>query len=65
MDLFKYAAVRHDGKTPGGGDYSEAFYLDAQHNLVDPAQATEIRINECLTDGTVIKTTYARIEQGE
>lgn len=48
------------GKTPNGGAYSEAFYLDDDHNIVDPDNATQIIINECREDGTVINTTYAK-----
>ena len=47
-------------KTPSGGDYSEAFYLDKDHNLVEPENATDIIINECMEDGTVISTTYGK-----
>ena len=54
--------VRVYGKTPNGGDYSEAFYLNEKRELVDPESATEIIINECLNDGTVISTTYAKAE---
>lgn len=52
--------VRVNEKTPSGGDYSEAFYLDDNHNIVEPDKATLILINECMKDGTVINTTYAR-----
>ena len=56
--------VRIYGKTPSGGDYSEAFYLDKDHNLVAQEDATEIIINECLEDGTVISTTYGKTGRG-
>lgn len=32
-------------KTPNGGDYSEIFYLDDQHNLAEPEEATNYIIN--------------------
>lgn len=53
--------IRVNEKTPNGGDYSEAFYLDDDRNIVEPENATEIIINECLADGTVISTTYAKV----
>ena len=55
------SGIRVDGPTPSGGDYSEAFYLDAAHNIVEPDAATEVIIKECLKDGTVINTTYAKV----
>lgn len=53
--------IRVYEKTPSGGDYSEAFYINENRELVEPEKATEIIINECLNDGTVINTTYAKI----
>ena len=54
---------RHDGKTPSGGDYSEIFYLDDAHNLVEPEIATQCIIRECKSDGTLIMETYGRMDQ--
>lgn len=55
--------IRVNEKTPNGGDYSEAFYLDDERNIVEPDKATTIIINECLKDGTIISTTYAKANQ--
>lgn len=55
--------IRINDRTPSGGDYSEAFYLDNEHNLVEPDEASVIIIKECLNDGTVINTTYATTEK--
>lgn len=52
--------IRINEPTPSGGDYSEAFYLDEDRNIVEPENATEIVINEYLKDGTLINTTYAK-----
>ena len=49
---------RVNEKTPSGGDYSEIFYLNEKHDLVEPENATECIIHECLADGTLIHTTY-------
>ncbi|MBP3209503.1 MAG: hypothetical protein J6M64_06335 [Oscillospiraceae bacterium] len=49
---------RVNEKTPSGGDYSEIFYLNEKHDLVEPENATECIINEYLADGTLIHTTY-------
>ena len=49
---------RRYGKTPSGGDYSEMFYLDKDHNLVEPEAATECMIHECKADGTIINVVY-------
>lgn len=51
--------IRVEGKTPSGGAYSEAFYLDDKDNIVDPENATHMIINECLENGEIINTTYA------
>ena len=44
---------RVNEKTPSGGDYSEIFYLNEKHDLVEPENATECIINEYLADGTL------------
>lgn len=48
---------RVDKKTPNGGDYSEIFYMDKEHNIVDEAEATVCIIRECRGDGTVVHET--------
>ena len=45
-------------KTPCGGDYSEIFFLDENHNLVDETVATEAIIRECEADGNLICETF-------
>lgn len=52
---------RINGETPSGGDYSEIFYLNEQHDLVPPEKATECRIHECKNDGTILFITYAKL----
>ena len=54
--------IRVNGKTPNGGAYSEAYYLDAERKPAEPENASFIMINECREDGTVIATTYATAE---
>ena len=55
--------IRINGKTPNGGDYSEAYYFDKNRNLVEPEKAADIMINEYKRDGTLIGTTYAKVEE--
>ena len=54
--------IRVNEPTPSGGDYSEALYIDNNKNLVEPENATEIIINEYRKDGTLINTTYAKVD---
>ncbi len=56
------ANERRDGKTPNGGDYSEIFYLDDKHNLVEPEHATQCIIRECKSDGTLIMETFGLVK---
>ncbi|MGN0650831.1 MAG: hypothetical protein ACI4KM_10370 [Oscillospiraceae bacterium] len=53
--------TRIDGKTPGGGDYSEIHFLDDKNNEVSEKTATHCVIRECLKDGTVVKETWAKV----
>lgn len=55
---------RVDGKTPNGGDYSEIFYLDKDHNEVEPEEAAEFILWECKKDGTIISTTRGLMRDG-
>lgn len=55
------AVERRNEKTPSGGDYSEIHYLNDAHDEVEPEEATQFIIRECLEDGTLIKTTYGRL----
>jgi len=54
---------RRDGPTPNGGDYSEIFYFDDDGNSVDKTVATNVIVRECKNDGTLIKETFAYINQ--
>ena len=49
---------RVDGITPAGGDYSEIYYMDDQHNIVDSSVATRCVIRECRNDGELIRETW-------
>ena len=49
---------RTDEPTPAGGDYSEIYYLDDQHNVVDEEEATRCIICECKKDGTLVNETF-------
>jgi len=50
------------GKTPNGGDYSEAFYIDDRGNSVEPDKATKIIIHEYTKDGALIRETVCLIK---
>lgn len=45
------------GPTPGGGDYSEAYYFDDSWQAVDKKDATKVMIRELLDDGTLVRET--------
>ena len=40
------------------GDYTEITYYDETDIMVDPQEATRVRIREMLADGTVIKESW-------
>ena len=40
------------------GDYTEITYYDDTDQMVDPEEASRIRIREMLADGTVIKESW-------
>ena len=40
------------------GDYTEITYYDDADQMVDPEEASGIRIREMLADGTVIKESW-------
>ena len=40
------------------GDYTEIAYYDDADQMVDPGEATRVRIREMLLDGTVIKESW-------
>ena len=48
---------RKNGKTPNGGDYSIAYYLDAKGNPIDKSKAKQVRIVE-YKGKKIVKTTY-------
>ena len=45
------------GTTPGGGDYSEAFYFNDSWQATDKEVATKVMIRELLNDGTLVRET--------
>lgn len=48
------AYERIDEMTPSGGDYSEIFYLDDNHNIVNPEKATKCVIRELKNSGELV-----------
>lgn len=54
---------RVDGKTPAGGAYSIAYFLDDQRGAVDEKQATKVEIVEFTKAGEEIKRTYGTIDR--
>jgi hypothetical protein len=40
------------------GDYTEITYYDDADRMVDPEEATRVRIREILADGSVIKESW-------
>lgn len=54
--------LRKDGRTPAGGAYSEAVFMDDDGNVVDRTKATQVRITEFDEKGRRIKETWGFIE---
>ena len=48
---------RREGPTPSGGGYSEIYYMDKDYHVVDTKDACRCMINECRSDGTLLKET--------
>ena len=46
------------------GDYTEITYYDDADQMVDPEEASRIRIREMLADGTVIKESWGFCGKG-
>ena len=55
--------MRIDGKTPGGGDYSEIWFMNDSGNVVDEKEATRCVIRECRSDGTLISETFGFVRK--
>lgn len=49
---------RIDGPTPDGGDYSIAYFRDAEGNPCPRAEAAEVEVVEFSADGEQINRTY-------
>ena len=49
---------RVNEKTPCGGAYSEIYYLDDNHNVVDETVATKCVIRECDENGNLLQETW-------
>ena len=54
---------RTNESTPAGGDYSEIYYLDDLHNVVDEEEATICIIRECKKDGTLVNETFGFVKK--
>lgn len=46
------------------GDYTEITYYDDTDQMVDPEEASKIRIREMMADGTVIKESWGFCGKG-
>ena len=49
-----YNIVRIDKKTPNGGDYSQAHYLNDDYEYVPKEEATILMIRQCMADGRLV-----------
>ena len=47
----------------GKGTKSKAYYLDDDHNIVDPDKATKVAINEFDENGIMIRETWGFVNQ--
>jgi hypothetical protein len=55
------SVVRRSGPTPGGGDYSLAYFYNNKRQLVDRSRAEAVEIAEFDAVGNMLQRTYARI----
>lgn len=55
--------LRREGRTPSGGAYSEAVFMDGEGNVADREKATQVRVTEFDEKGRRIKETWAYIER--
>lgn len=53
---------RIDEKTPGGGDYSEIYFFDAENKATDEKKAVRCVIRECTQSGELLNETWANVE---
>ena len=60
--MAKYERI--DEETPNGGAYSEIFYLDDKHNVVDSGIAAQWVIRECKANGELICETWGEARGG-
>lgn len=56
---------RINEKTPNGGAYSIAYFLDANGKSVDKTQAKKVEIVEFTKDGKEIQRTYGSFDSEE
>jgi hypothetical protein len=56
---------RLDQKTPNGGDYAIAYYLDGNRESTDKARAVEVEIVEYTTGGEIVFRTYMSVTETE
>jgi hypothetical protein len=52
---------KHVHKTPSGGDYSIAYYYDADRNPCEKARAKFVNIVEYTNEGNRINETYGQL----
>ena len=53
---------RIDRKTPNGGDYAIAYYMDKNRASVSKTKATQAEIVEYKADGEIVFRTYMAID---
>ena len=61
MDADPQYTERHDGPTPLGGDYSIAYYYDADHNPCEKAKAKHVNVVIYDKDGRRINEVYGNL----
>ena len=57
-------SLRYRDEFPVVGDYTEITYYDDTDQMVDPEEASRIRIREMMADGTVIKESWGFCGKG-